>query len=326
MAPYIAGIMSRAVAPEIRLRLMFAAVCLVWGGTWLAMKEGVATVPPGFFSGTRWTVAGLMLVGVRLARGKPVRPVAREWPRLIVLSVLMIAMNAVIQQYGLRYVDSGLGAVIGSALTPLFLLGLAMGTGQERFSQRQAVAIGLGIAGILVLFGPKTLAGRLDPGEAWGALGVAVATFCYCLGSVLSRPTLRTMPPAQVAAATNLTGGVILLVGSLAFEPGSWQAAHLAWGLRAWAGWLFLLLPGSLFATIMYFMLLREWGASRAGTYAFVSPVVAVLLGMAVGEHVGPVDAGGMLLMLVAAGVALYRVPAPAAAPAAVPVPASTRA
>jgi len=85
-------------------------------------------------------------------------------------------------------------------------------------------------------------------------------------------------------------------------------ALDFKWGVAAWAGWLFLLLPGSLGATIIYFVLVRDWGASRAGTYAFVSPVIAVLLGVAVyGEAVGLLDALGMALMLGAAALVIRR-------------------
>lgn len=288
---------------------MFAFLCLVWGTTWLAMKAGITAVPPGFFSGTRWTMAGMLLLGWRWWKGLPVRvPIRLLW-RLGLVALLMIALNASIQQYGLRQIGSGLGAVITSGVTPVALLGFSVGSRQERFTWKQARAIALGLAGLLLLFGPKALAGHLAGAELLGATGVLVACFCYCAGSVVARPLMRTLPPAQVATITNLIGGIILLVGSLLFEPGVGQALRFEWGRAAWAGWLFLLLPGSLGATIIYFVLVRDWGASRAGTYAFVSPVFAVLLGMAVyGEPVSVLDAVGMAFMLAAAAVVIRRV------------------
>ena len=116
------------------------------------------------------------------------------------------------------------------------------------------------------------------------------------------------MPPTELAAMTNLIGGGTLLVASLMFEPGAWAALRFDWGIAVWASWLFLLLFGSLGATVVYLLLVRDWGASRTGTYAFVSPVVAVLLGVAVlGEQVHLNDAIGMALMLGAAGLVLRR-------------------
>jgi drug/metabolite transporter (DMT)-like permease len=125
---------------------------------------------------------------------------------------------------------------------------------------------------------------------------------------VLSIPLMRNMPPTEMAAMTNFIGGAILLVMSLLFEPGGWDAMTGNWGVAAWSAWLFLLLPGSLGATVVYFLLVRDWGASRTGTYAFVSPVIAVLLGVTVlGEQVHVNDAIGMALMLAAAGLVLRR-------------------
>jgi drug/metabolite transporter (DMT)-like permease len=101
---------------------------------------------------------------------------------------------------------------------------------------------------------------------------------------------------------------VMLLVLSFAFEPGARAAMAGNWGVAAWAGWLYLLIPGSLGGTIIYFLLVRDWGASKTGTYAFVSPVIAVGLGAAVyGERVTMTDGLGIALMLGAAGIALKR-------------------
>jgi drug/metabolite transporter (DMT)-like permease len=308
--PHIAvpgpGAARRSVAgPE---RLMFLVLCFVWGTTWLAMKVGTATVPPGLFAGTRWTVAGLALLAWRLARGESVRVPFRLRARLLVVAVLMVSLNQVIQLYGLRFVPAGLAAVLSSALTPISLLGFSVLLGQERFRWQQAAAIALGVAGILVLFGPQALKGALTWQEVLGATAVIVGCICYSLGSVLARPLMRTLPPAEVAAATNFIGGTALLIVSLLVEPGARSAISGHWGWPALFAWLWLLLPGSLGATLIYFLLVRDWGASRTGTYAFVSPVVAVLLGIWLfGEHVVLTDVLGIALMLSAAGLVLRR-------------------
>jgi drug/metabolite transporter (DMT)-like permease len=294
--------------PATRHFLMFAALCLIWGSTWLAMKAGISTIPPGIFSGLRWTLAGGLLAGFLALRGQPIAFPPRLFLRVSMVAMLMIALTATIMLYGLRHVGSGLAAVISCALTPIGLLGFAVATGQERFNPRHFIALALGLAGIAVLFGPKAFAGRLELAEMLGALGVIVGNLTYCLGSVLSRPLMRNLAPVQMAAVTNLIGGVVLLVLSLAFEPGAVAALSLHWPWQTWAAFMFLLVPGSLGASIIYFVLVRDWGASRTGTYAFISPILAVLLGVVIeGETVGLVDAAGMTLMLGAAGVVLQR-------------------
>jgi drug/metabolite transporter (DMT)-like permease len=98
----------------------------------------------------------------------------------------------------------------------------------------------------------------------------------------------------------------VLLVSALAVEPRAWESMRLHWGWPAFLGWLYLLVPGALMSTTMYFLLVRDWGASRPGTYAFISPVIAVVIGCALfAEQLDWGEAVGMVLMLGAAGLAL---------------------
>ncbi|HEX3348844.1 MAG TPA: EamA family transporter [Acetobacteraceae bacterium] len=307
-----ATITNRAtfLSPEAQRRVLFLVLCLVWGMTWLAMKIGTATVPPAFFSGVRWTVAGIVLLSWRFGTGASLRIPPRLWGRVAGVGLLMVTFNASIQLYGLRHVGSGLAAVLTSGLTPVALLAFSVMLGEERFARRQALAIGLGLFGLFVLFGPSALAGAGKSGELGGAGLILVGCLSYCGGSVLIRPALRRVEPQLIAAVTNCFGGFVLLIGALLFEPGARAAAALDWGAAAWGAWLFLLLAGSLGATVIYFMLVRDWGASRTGTYAFVSPVIAVLLGTwTYGERLTALDVTGMVLMLAAAGAALRRGP-----------------
>jgi drug/metabolite transporter (DMT)-like permease len=285
---------------------MFAFICFVWGTTWLAMKIGIATVSPGVFAGLRWSLAGAILLSIRRFRGERVMPPPRLWLRLIFVSVVLISLNQVIQLYGLKYITAGLGAVISSALTPLALLVFAVALGQERFSPRQLGAILLGIVGVLMLFGPSAMAGTLDTWRIIGAAGVAVGTLCYTLGSVMTRPMMRTLEPVQLAGLTDLIGGLVMLFVALAVEPGAWQSIQLHWVWPAFLAWLYLLVPGALMSTTMYFLLVRDWGASRPGMFAFVSPVIAVIIGSSFfDEELDWGAAAGMTLMLSGAFLAL---------------------
>jgi drug/metabolite transporter (DMT)-like permease len=287
---------------------MFAFLCVTWGCTWMAMKAGVVTVPPAIFSGLRWATAGALMLAFRHLHGDPVRVPPRLYGRLLLVAIVAIPINATAMLYSVRYINSGLAAVINCAMTPLTLHGLSVALGHERFTWQQGRAMALGIAGVLVLFGPKVATGHLDAAEVLGSAGVMFGTLCYSVGSVLSLRMMRTLTPAQMAAMLNFVGGIILLILAVLFEPGAQAALHFDWGTAAWAGWLFLVFPASLGATTIYFFLVRDWGASRAGTYAFVSPVIAVMLGILVfGERLQSTEAAGMVLMLGAAVLALRR-------------------
>jgi len=289
-------------------RGMFAFICFVWGTTWLAMKVGIASVPPGVFAGLRWTIAGAVLLLILRFRGERVRPPLRLVPRLTFVSVLLITLNQVIQLYGLKYITAGLAAVISSALTPIALLGFSVAFGQERFTKRQIGALALGACGVFTLFGPSALGGTLRWSEVGGALGVTIGCLCYTSGSVMTQPMMRHFGAVQLAGLTDLIGGLILLFASLLVEPGAWAAMSLRWGWPAFLAWLYLLIPGALISTTMYFLLVRDWGASKPGMYAFISPVIAVFAGAALfGERLDWGDALGMAMMLGAAGLALRR-------------------
>jgi drug/metabolite transporter (DMT)-like permease len=287
---------------------LFVVLCLVWGTTWLALKAGINAVPPAFFSGVRWTFAGIVLLAWRRLHHQRVLVSPRLVGRVILMSVVMVSLCATIQLYGMREVSSGLAAVINSALTPISMLGFAVAMHQERMTWRQGIAFAVGIAGVFVLFGPRIAAGEVKPAELLGAAAVAASAVLYCVASVMSRRVMRIIPPVLLTGLTNLIGGVVLLALSLPLEPGAWHAAGMAWGWEAWLGWLWLVFAGSLGASIIYFLLVRDWGASRTASYAFVTPVISVFLGMLVfHEHVAGTEALGMALMLAGAALALRR-------------------
>ncbi len=289
-------------------RLMFALLCFVWGTTWITMKQGTAHVPPAMFSGLRWTTAGIIqLAAIGFTQGRLNIP----WhavKQVLVISVLINSANQLFMLYGLRYVGSGLGAVINCALTPLALLGFALLNGQERINRRVIIAMLLGVVGILVLFGPAAMSGRLDGMALFGALCIVFGTLAYCGGSVMARPYTASMNPHLLAGMINLFGGLQLIPISLIFEPGALASLQLDWGWIAWSSWFFLLIPASLGASTIFMILVRDWGASKAGSFAFISPIIAVFEGLVLsGEALHPVDAIGMTLMLVAAWVALRK-------------------
>lgn len=293
---------------SVQQRILFAILCIVWGATWLAMKAGVNAIPPGIFSAIRWTIAGFTLVGWRAARGQTLLTDRKTLMQIYLLSLLMIVFNPLIMLYGLRYTTSGLASVLSSALTPISMIAFAAMLGQERFSRRQLAAVGVGVAGLLLLYGPKALAGTLGLPEVLGAVAIIFGNLIYCLASVLARPSLRTMPPGQWVALSNLMGALTLLAISLAFEPGAIPAITTAWPISAIIGVIFLICAGSLGATVIFFLLVRDWGAGRTGMYAFISPIIAVLLGLVTyGEPVRPLDIVGMVTMLGAAGLAMRK-------------------
>lgn len=289
----------------------FLILCLIWGSTWLAIKHGVDAVPPLLFAGTRFAAAGAVILGLAYWRGKLPKVARRDWPRLFVVTGLMIPLCYGPLFWGMLYVDSGMAAVLELSLTPVALLAFALLLGDERFDVRRILAIALGVAGVCILFAPEIYSSSASTTDQvghmrlLGSFAVAAAAVVYAYGSVLARPLLVAYPADFIAGFTTLCGGAMLMLSSIALEPASGPALWGDWG-SAWASWLFLVLFGSLIGYTLFMQLLRDIGASRAGAYAFVSPVIAVLLGMlTLGEKIGIIEVAGMTIMLCGAYLAI---------------------
>jgi drug/metabolite transporter (DMT)-like permease len=142
--------------------------------------------------------------------------------------------------------------------------------------------------------------------ELWGAAAIVVATFCYCLGTIVSRPLLKTFSPLQVTAAQAVIAAIGLSALTLALEPVTRDTLHAIAQPAPLAALLFLVIAGTLAAYTIYLRLVRDWGAARAGLYAFVAPVVALLIGWHLfSEPLGWREVAGALIMLLAAALAM---------------------
>jgi drug/metabolite transporter (DMT)-like permease len=290
-----------------RLHLLFVVVCLIWGATWIAIRAGVEVVPPMLFAGTRLVVAGAVLLAWRRLSGAPVTIARAHWPLLGVVALFTMAATYAFLFWGMRTVPSGLSAIIHLSLFPVGLYVFGLAHGEERLSARQVTAVALGLAGLAILFGPAAGA-RGDAAEPWGVTAIVASALLYGWGSVLSRPLTRAYAPAHIAGWAILVGGVVLLALAVAFEPLDRRVLAAFAEPQVLAGWLFLVLFGSLLAFTIYLRLLRDWSPVRAGMYAFVSPVIAVALGALVyGERLAAHQVAGGLVMLGAAWLALRR-------------------
>lgn len=293
--------------------LRFGLLCAIWGSTWIGTKVGIETVPPLLFAGTRFTAAGVLLLFYAWAKGETGRLKTKICGRFAAVSILMIALCYGPLFWGMQYIDSGTAAVLEMSLTPIALLVFALLLKEETWDRRRIVAIALGVCGLFVLFWPgvpsaRAISGEASPGMSLlGGLAVSAAAFTYGYGSVLARPLLRTYPALFVAGLTTLIGGALLMIAALAIEPEALSALPGTWGSATWLSWIFLVIFGSLIGYTTYLRLLRDIGASRAGSYAFVSPVIAVVLGAVVfAEDVTLTDVIGIIVMLSGAYLAMY--------------------
>jgi len=293
--------------------ILFLTMSLIWGATWIATKAGIAAVPPFFFGAARYVLVSAVLVFVV----RDLRAVFRGRAlRLIVTGMLVVVATYAFIYWGMQYVASGVSGVVNMSMNPVCLFGLAILLGQERPTWRHALALVLGIGGLVLLFsGKATMTG--DTMELWGAAALVAGSLAYCLGSVLSRPLLDRITPLQLTAAQGLVGAVGLSALSLIAEPVSGATFAALLTPAPLAGVLFLVICGTFIAYIIFLRLMRDWGAARAGLYSFVSPVVALILGAIVyGEPLTWREIVGAAIMLLAAWIAIARKPVTETPPA----------
>ncbi len=304
-----ARIAAKPVAMS-RNAALFALMCLVWGLTWWPVKLGAAHVPPVFLAAARFLIAGLLMLAWAGRDALSVPAAARA--RLVATALLVNTGNYTLLFWGVAQAPTGLSAIVNFATIPIFSILASRLFERQPITRRQVAAIALGTLGLFFLFATRALGalGAAEPGplELEGLAAIALGTLLYCSGAVLSRPIARTMPTLTLAGWQTLIGGAGLAAVSLAFEPVT--SGHLR-ALAAWPVWpalAFLVIAGSLMGFTIYMRLLRDWGAFRAGLYAFVSPAIAVGVGVvALSEPFGPAEAVGALLMFGAAAIALRR-------------------
>ena len=279
--------------------MAFAAVYVIWGSTYLAIRFGVATIPPFIMAGTRFAVAGGLLYAWARLRGAPA-PVAREWFSAAVVGALLLFIANGGVTWAEQRVASGIAALL-AATVPLWMVVLDW-TLHGGARPRPGIVAGLaaGLIGVILLVGPAQFFGpeRLD------MVGITVLLFAsvsWAVGSLYSRKAVLPASPLLATSMEMLAGAAALY--TLALLTGEFSTFHPeAVAVRSWLAVAYLATFGSIIGFSAYVWLLRVAHASRVATYAYVNPVIALLLGWALaGEAFTP-------QMLVAAGVIILGV------------------
>jgi drug/metabolite transporter (DMT)-like permease len=271
---------------------------------------GAAYVPPIFLAAARFMVAGALMLAWAARDALKVPRSAHA--RVFATALLVNTGNYALLFWGVARAPTGLAAIVNFATIPIFSLLASHWLEGEPIARRQLASIALGTVGLALLFATRALgalgSAPASADELWGLAAIALGTLLYCVGAVLSRPIATTMPVLALAGWQTAIGGVGLVALSLALEPV--EARHLR-ELVTWPtlpALAFLVVAGSLAGFTIYMRLLRDWGAFRAGLYAFVSPVIAVGVGVVVlSERFGWAEGLGAALMFGAAAIALRK-------------------
>lgn len=254
----------------------FAAVYIIWGSTYLAIRVAVETIPPYTMMGTRFGLAGLIMYGWLRFRGSAV-PTAAQWRSAAIIGGLMLLLGTGSVGWAEQYIPSGIAATLVASV-PLWMVLLDWLWKKNR-RPHATVFFGLiiGTAGVILLFDPVAIIRQENVPIIPGVV-ILLGALAWSVGSIHSRTA--DLPSNQfLTTAMEMTAGGVLLL-AVGFLRGEWSTLEpaLITG-RSVAGWLYLIVFGSFIAFSAYIWLLREVTPAKVATYAYVNPGVAVLLG-----------------------------------------------
>ncbi|MEM7587883.1 MAG: drug/metabolite exporter YedA [Acidobacteriota bacterium] len=282
--PTAKSTVSKDAAPSLPAVLAaFGAVYFIWGSTYLGIRFAIETIPPFIMAGLRFLSAGVVLFAVARWQGAG-RPAGSHWRSAAIIGVLLLVSGNGVLTWAEQYVASGVAALI-VATVPLWMVVIdAFAPGGSRPGPAIILGLVLGLAGIAILIGPAELGGA--PVDLVGALAICLASISWAFGSIYSRSAPQSPSTLQNVGMQMLIGGALMLVGGYAFGERLDPAAvseRSAWALA------YLSLFGGVVSYSAYVWLLKVSTPAKVATYAYVNPVVAVVLGWALaGEELGP--------------------------------------
>ena len=252
--------------------LAFAIVYLVWGSTYLAIRVGVQILPPALFAGVRFVIAGMLMLVYAFWRGGAFPRSVRDWRNITVTSLLMLVGANGLVTWSEQWIESNQAALV-VATSALWLAWMGTwGAQGERLNRLTLMGLGLGFAGVAVLVSSGL---RLHNAPLLAYAGLLLSPLFWAAGSVWSKRAPVSCPPAMTAALQTLIAGAVLCTLGVALgEPARWS-----WDQEAMLALVYLILFGSCLAYGAYFWLVHQVSPARLGTYAYVNPAVAVLLG-----------------------------------------------
>jgi drug/metabolite transporter (DMT)-like permease len=267
---------STSHRPTWKTLLAFAIIYLVWGSTYLAISIGVREVPPFLLAAIRFTTAGLVLFLWSLARGER-SPTARQWKSISLIAALIFVLDYGLLFWAEQRVPSGMAAVVTAIIPALMTISEIVLLKTQKLTIRLATSLFIGLAGVAILMS-RTLNLGGAPIDARGAVALIIASIGWAVASALLRKLPLPASKVLSSASQMLAGGIFLLITAAALgEFHNFHPANVS--RQAWLSLLYLIIFGSIIAFTAYVWLIHHESPTKVSTYAYVNPVVAVLLG-----------------------------------------------
>lgn len=263
--------------------LALLALYFVWGSTYLAIRITIETFPPFFQAAVRFLVSGLLLLLWQYWAGQAL-PTRRQWlSAAIVGGSLLVAGNGLVS-WAEQYIPSGITALIVATIPMFLVIGEALRPTGAKPNWQGVLGLLVGFAGVFILVGPTEISGSSIKLNPYGVIALLFASLFWAFGSLYSRSADLPKSTLMSTGAQMLTGSVgLFCLSLLTDELSGWELSAVS--LRSWSGLLYLIVAGSLVGFASYGWLLQNAPISLVSTYAYVNPVVAVLLGAWLGHE-----------------------------------------
>jgi drug/metabolite transporter (DMT)-like permease len=254
----------------------FGIIYFVWGSTFLAIRVGVREVPPLILAAMRFFVAGAVLYVWMIARGER-SPSGREWRSATLLGLVIFVLDYGLLFWSEQRVPSGIAAVMLAMIPAFMALSEIIFLRTQAFTVRLVVALLIGMGGVVVLMSRSLNLGGA-PIDKWGAVALIFASMSWSVASALTRKLPLPASKAMSSGAQMLAGGLLLAITAAAlgefrnFHPGNVSR-------EVWLALLYLIVAGSIIGFTAYVWLIHHESPTKVGTYAYVNPIVAVLVG-----------------------------------------------
>lgn len=250
-----------------------ALVCILWGTTWIASKEGVRHMPALQLAAIRQLIAGSLYVGFFIYKKIPL-PKGKEWVPVLVLSFLNFIMSNGLSTWGVKYISAGLGSIMG-AIFPLWLVLIGLFVSKEKIPQKALIGLLLGFGGVCIIF-YEHLQDFLIPDFRFGIMLSLIATWTWAFATLYTKKQAARFNPYFSLGLQMLISGFCLYTFT-SLTGNTIPLAKIPW--QSWASIGYLIIFGSLIAFVCYLYALQNLPTEQTSIYAYINPMVAVLCG-----------------------------------------------
>jgi drug/metabolite transporter (DMT)-like permease len=288
---------ARPSATRAQLITAFAAVYIIWGSTFLAIRYAIETMPPLLMAGIRFVIAGAILYAWAYFR-EGARANSKQWIGTAIVGALLLMGGNGAVSWAEQYVPSGLAALV-VAVTPLWMVLFEwLRSGGDRPTAGVLVGVAMGFVGLVLLIGPGNIMGGRGV-DARSAMVLTAGTLAWAAGSIYSR-SLHLPRSARLSTGMQMLAGgtLLILVGALSGEAARFSMSAVS--TKSLLALLYLIFFGAIIGFTAYIWLLTVTTAARVSTYAYVNPLVALILGWALADE--PITARTLLAAAVILG------------------------